>query len=119
GKKLQMNAVAAPSNATNKAVAWSVIDGTGTAVIDKTTGELTAGNLGTVTVQATAADESGVVGSTILTITAVQVPVASITLTGDSSVLVGQTLTVDATVAPTNATDKSIEWSVENATGTA
>ncbi|MGG1634299.1 Ig-like domain-containing protein [Paenibacillus sp. NRS-1760] len=119
GKKLQMNAVAAPSNATNKAVAWSVIDGTGTAVIDKTTGELTVGNPGTVTVQATATDESGVVGSTILTITAVQVPVASIALTGDSSVLVGQTLTVDATVAPANATDKSIEWSVENGTGTA
>jgi len=119
GKKLQMNAVAAPSNATNKAVAWSVIDGTGTAVIDEETGELTAGNPGTVTVQATATDESEVVGSTILTITAVQVPVASITLTGDSSVLVGQTLTVDATVAPANATDKSIEWSVENRTGTA
>ncbi|OBZ10277.1 Ig-like domain-containing protein [Bacillus sp. FJAT-26390] len=119
GKKLQMNAVAAPSNATNKAVAWSVIDGTGTAVIDEETGELTAGNPGTVTVQATAADESGVVGSTILTITAVQIPVASITLTGNSSVLVGQTLTVDATVAPAHATDKSIEWSIENGTGTA
>jgi uncharacterized protein YjdB len=119
GKTLQMNAVAAPSNATNKAVAWSVIDGTGTAVINKKTGELTAGNPGTVTVQATAADESGVVGSTVLTITAAQVPVSSITLTGDSSVLIGQTLTVDATVAPASATDKSVLWSVENGTGAA
>ncbi|NRF90165.1 S-layer homology domain-containing protein [Paenibacillus frigoriresistens] len=116
GALLQMSAAAAPANATNKAVTWSVTNGTGTATIDETTGELTAGDPGTITVNATAADGSEVVGSTVLTIT---VPVASISISGDSSVQVGQTIQLTMTVAPANATNSAVTWSVENGTGTA
>ena len=71
GGTLQMNAAVLPANATNPTVAWTVIDGTATATIDNTgllqaTGT-PAGN-GIVTVQASAVDGSGVVGTLEVTI---------------------------------------------------
>jgi hypothetical protein len=71
GGTLQMNAAVLPANATNPTVAWTVIDGTATATIDnngllQATGT-PAGN-GTVTVQASAVDGSGVVGTLEITI---------------------------------------------------
>lgn len=71
GGTLQMSAEVLPANATNPNVAWSVIDGTGTATIDnngllQATGT-PAGN-GTVTVQASAVDGSGVFGTLEITI---------------------------------------------------
>ena len=46
------------------------------------------------------------------------VPVADIAMTNASSVQVNTELTLAGTVAPDNATNKEIEWSVENANGT-
>ncbi|WP_161601495.1 S-layer homology domain-containing protein [Paenibacillus luteus] len=117
GTELQIYAAAAPANATNKAVSWSVLPGTGTASINAASGLLTAGSPGTVTVEAEALDGSGVIGSMTLTITAV--PVSSITVTGVSTVEVDKNVTFTTAVAPANATDKAIQWSVENGTGTA
>ena len=56
-----------PSDATNQTVIWSVSNGTGKATIS-TTGKLTAVSDGTVTVNATATDGSGVVGEKTITI---------------------------------------------------
>lgn len=64
---LQMSAAIAPSNATNKAVTWSVINGTGTASISNT-GLLRAISNGTVTVKATANDGSGKYGTKTITL---------------------------------------------------
>ena len=71
GGTLQMNADVLPANATNQAVAWSVINETATANIDNT-GLLTAtgtpaGN-GTVSVQAAAVDGSGITSTIQITI---------------------------------------------------
>ena len=57
-----------PAGALTKTVTWSVINGTGTATINSSTGELTAGSPGTVTVRATANDGSGVYGELAVTI---------------------------------------------------
>jgi len=64
---LQMNAAVAPATATNKAVKWSVVNGTGSASISST-GLLTAREDGTVTVTAAAMDISGKSGSKVVTI---------------------------------------------------
>lgn len=60
-------AVVKPECASNKAVTWSVVNGTGKATIDQN-GVLTGTQLGTVTVRATATDGTGVVGSAQVTI---------------------------------------------------
>ncbi|SFA77342.1 Cadherin-like beta sandwich domain-containing protein [Cohnella sp. OV330] len=67
GATLQMSATAAPANATNKTIDWTVTDGTGTATIDAT-GLLTATGVGTVTVTALNA-ASKVTGTKVITIT--------------------------------------------------
>lgn len=67
GGTAQMTAVVLPENATNKAVVWSVTNGTGKAIISPS-GLLTAVSNGTVTVKATAQDGSGVEGTKAVTI---------------------------------------------------
>ncbi len=67
GETLQMNAAVTPENATNKAVIWSVENGTGSATIDAS-GLLTGTGVGTVTVKAVAQDGSGVAGSLEVTV---------------------------------------------------
>ena len=62
-----MTKLVSPSDATTQTVTWSVTNGTGQATIS-TTGKLTAVSDGTVTVNATATDGSGVVGENIITI---------------------------------------------------
>lgn len=62
-----MVATVTPAEASNKAVTWSVENGTGKATISST-GLLTAVADGTVTVKATAKDGSGVIGTTTITI---------------------------------------------------
>ena len=59
---LQMQAAVNPANATNSAVTWSEVNGTGVATIS-TAGVLTAVANGTVTAKATAQDGSGVSGT--------------------------------------------------------
>jgi len=68
GSTLQFSAAVNPSDATNSAVIWSVIPGTGVATIT-IEGELSAVAAGTADVVATAQDGSGVTGSFALTIT--------------------------------------------------
>lgn len=69
GKTLQLSAEVLPLSANNKTVTWSVINGTGTATVNASSGLLSAVTAGTVTVKATADDGSAVVGSQVITIT--------------------------------------------------
>jgi hypothetical protein len=64
---LQLSAAVLPVNATDQTVTWSIINGTGEAIINAT-GLVTAVNNGTVTARATAIDGSGVFGTLIITI---------------------------------------------------
>ena len=100
---LQLTATVTPSDATNKAVTWSVVNGTGQATINST-GLVTAITDGTVTARATANDGSGVVGSLIITISGQVIPVTGITVTGASGATTittdNGTLQLTATVTP-------------------
>jgi uncharacterized protein YjdB len=67
GGTLQLTSNATPTNASDDTVAWSVINGTGSATISSG-GLLTAVSNGTVTAMATAQDGSAVTGSLTVTI---------------------------------------------------
>ena len=62
GGSLQMTKTVTPNNATVQTVKWSIVNGSGEAMISST-GLLTAVANGIVTVKATATDGSGVVGT--------------------------------------------------------
>lgn len=124
GGTLQMSATVLPVDATIATVTWSVIDGTGHAIISET-GLLTAVLSGTVTVRASANDGSGIYGEFIVTLNNQNPPilVSGITVTGANSATTIDTyhgtLQMSADVLPVDATDATYTWSVVNGTGTA
>ncbi|MDX2195923.1 MAG: Ig-like domain-containing protein [Cytophagales bacterium] len=65
---LNMVAVVAPSCATNPSVTWSVVNGTGSATVNSTTGVLTASGNGIVTVTATSVSNPAIGGNVIINI---------------------------------------------------
>ena len=70
---LQMLESVFPTNATTKTCAWSCINGTGSAKISPS-GLLEAVTNGTVTVKATANDDSGIYGTLVITISNQLIP---------------------------------------------
>jgi len=126
GKTLQMSAAVLPGNASDKSVTWSVASGTGSATIGSS-GLLKGTKAGTVTVTAKAKDGSGIKGSKVITVTAAEEEVKKVAVTsisvsgkaGASTVVNGKTLQINATVLPSNASDKSVTWSVASGTGSA
>jgi len=119
---LQMSASVLPANAENKAVTWSVANGTGSATISAS-GLLTAVENGTVTVRATSVGTPEVYGLIVITISNQEVQVASISVSGAGSAttisLFHGTLQMSATVLPANAENMAVTWSVINGTGSA
>jgi uncharacterized protein YjdB len=109
-----------PSNASFKNVTWSVVNGTGGASIS-TTGLLTASKDGSVTVRARANDSSNVECTLVINISNQLIPVTSIVLTGaggaTSITTKGGTLQISAAILPSNASLKTVTWSVVNGTG--
>jgi hypothetical protein len=123
GGTLQMQAEVLPATATNRAVTWSKVNGTGRATISAG-GLLTAVANGTVTATATARDGSGISGSLQITLSnQTSILVESITVTGaggaTSIMTDGGTLQMEAEVLPTDATNKAVTWSKVNGTGQA
>jgi uncharacterized protein YjdB len=121
GGELQYTATVLPEDATNQAVDWSVINGTGSARISSL-GLLRGALPGDVEVIAFAQDGSGVGDTLALTITPPLVPVSDITLTtagGTSEMNAGTTLQCSTTVMPVDATNPVVAWSVVNGTGSA
>ena len=111
GSTVTLTPTISPSNAANKNVTWSSSD-TGKATVNSS-GVVTGVSAGTVTITATAQDGSGVSGS--CTVTVNNVPVTSVTLNKSSLSLVnGTNETLVATVNPSNATNKSVNWSSSN-----
>ncbi len=119
---LQLIAQILPANATNKSVTWSVINGTGQATISQT-GLVTAVSSGTVTARATSNDGSGIYGSLALTILNQIIPVTGITISPDGGSPVididNGTLQLTANISPSNATYKSVVWSLAGGSGEA
>jgi uncharacterized protein YjdB len=119
---LQLNASIVPINATDQTVTWSIINITGEASINSA-GLVTAIANGTVTARATANDGSGVHGELLITISNQFVPVTGITVTGAGGASMintnGGTLQLSVEVTPSDATDKTVTWSIINVSGQA
>ncbi len=101
-----------PSNATNKKVKWSVSDER-IATISQS-GRLKPIRPGSVTVRATAKDESGVFAEKNILIT-VPLTVTDITINGSNEVY-NAPYYYTASVFPADADDTSVEWSVSDET---
>ena len=113
GKTLTLTATVAPSNATNKALTWSSSN-TSVATVDAN-GKVTAVAAGNATITAKAKDGSNKSATCAVTVKAATVSVTSVTLNKTTAELeVGGTLTLTATVSPSNATNKALEWSSSN-----
>lgn len=117
---LAMVADVQPADASDKMVIWSV-DNTSMATIDAG-GLLHAMSDGTVTVKATATDGSGISGSATITMTnqASIVHISQIMVhsaTGETGIATpGGTLTMVADIQPADASNKMVDWRVDNAT---
>ena len=121
GDTLQFSAAILPDTASNQEVAWSVINGDGSATISSD-GLLSGGQPGSVQVIALAMDGSGVADTMDITIVAPPVPVTDITLStaGDvTTIEEGNTLQCSAAVLPADATNPLFEWIVVDGTGSA
>ena len=109
GEIVTLTATIGPDDATDKTVTWTTSDAT---VATVSNGVVTAKKLGTATITAKAGDKT----ATCL-ITVIPTPVTSVTLSKTTASLkVGETVTLSATVNPSDATDKTVTWTTSDAT---
>ena len=109
GEENNLVATISPSNATNKNVNWTTSNSN---VATVNGGTVTAVSAGTATITVTTEDGSKTASCTV---TVTDVAVSGITL-NKSSLTIARlgTETLTATVAPSNATNKNINWSSSN-----
>jgi len=105
-----------PAGVTNSSVVWSVSDPK-VATIDASTGLLTAVALGSVTVSAQA-DGGGVIAKKVIVIADQTVAVTGVSFDKTTATITtnGGTLSLTATVAPTDATNQAVTYTVSDAT---
>ena len=101
-----LTATVTPSNATNKTVSWSS-SSSAVATVDNS-GKVTAVKAGSATITVTTADG----GKTATCDVTVSVPVESVSISVDETeVEVEGEVTLEAAVAPEDASDKTVTWS--------
>jgi|GEM_PF-5760509 len=93
-------------------IRWSSSDDKTVVVSDD--GTVTAVGEGTATITATACDDSGISASVDLSVLVVEVEGVTITDYRGTALLEGETVQLNATVLPENATYKSVTWSSSN-----
>lgn len=113
GDTAKITATVAPSNATNKSVTWSTSN---SAVATVANGTVTAKAPGTATI--TAKTHNGKAANCTVTVKAKPVPTVDVTAVTlnvtTAKVYANDTLTLQAAVAPANATNKTVTWSTSN-----
>ena len=102
-----------PTNATNKNVTWS---SSNTSVASVSSyGQISARSAGTATITCRAADGSGKYATCRVFVESATVYVSSITLNKSSlSLGVGETSQLSASVYPTTATNRSVNWTSDD-----
>ncbi len=109
GDKYALKGTISPSDASNKTVKWTVADKSIATV--SSGGTVTAKKLGKTTVTVTTADGGYTAKCTVNVVK----KVTSVKLSRSSAELyLGKTLTLKATVSPSDATDKSVKWTSSN-----
>jgi uncharacterized protein YjdB len=110
GQSKALTATITPDNATTKDVAWT---SSNTSVATVTSaGVVKAVKAGTAVITATTTDGSNI--STTATIKVTQ-PVTGVKLSvSKGTVIKGGSLTIKATVTPSNASNKKVKWSTSN-----
>jgi len=116
GTPLTLTSTVNPTDATNQTIVWSVVsaNGTGATITPPNTLSITSAGTGTVTIRATISN--GLAPSSNYTqdfTLIVFVPVTNIF--GPDTVVFGTSLTLIGVVAPTNATNRTIVWSISPA----
>ena len=115
GGTATLTATITPSNATDQNVTWSS-NAPGVATVDSS-GNVTAVAPGTATITVTTEDGNKT-ATCVVTVTAATVPVTGVTLSQNEAHLyynrTPNTLTLTATVAPANATNKAVTWTSSN-----
>lgn len=107
GETLSLTATVLPADAGNKSVTWSS-DAENVASVEN--GLVTAKEAGTAVITVVTSDGYKEASCTI-TVTAPEVLVTEVILDKNSATLeIGETLTLKATIAPENATDKVLSW---------
>lgn len=105
-------------SSTQADLEWLVRNVTSGYGLTATYGDLkgTITKAGTISIQIEANDNGVPVESVTVTLVAVAkgTPVTSISISGASSVNAGSSITLSASVSPSNATDKSVTWSVQS-----
>ena len=110
---LMLIATITPSNATNQVISWSSSNPT---VATVTNGLITALTPGSAVITVSSTDGSNVSAISSVTVPVPIVPVSSVTLNQTLAILQPtNTLMLTATVAPSNATDKTVTWSSNSA----
>ena len=113
GQTQKLTATVAPANATNQAVTWKTSDKNVATV--SPSGLVTAKSAGTATITCTAKDGSDVKATCKITVKNPVVKVTKVTLNKTTATLAPkETLTLKATVIPTNATNKAVTWKSSN-----
>ncbi|MBE8189539.1 MAG: hypothetical protein HAW58_01405 [Candidatus Thioglobus sp.] len=119
GATFALTATVEPADATDKSITWEVSRGTNITISGNILTAVSVGNSG---LRYTANDGSGVTGTRGVNIIAAPVttiPVASVTITSANTVEAGNDLTLEATVSPNDATDKTITWALVSFSGSA
>ena len=113
GKKVQLQAVIAPTNAENKAVSWkssnkkvATVNSKGVVTMKKNAGGKT------VVITATAKDGSKVYGK--IKLTCMKGSVTKVTISGKKTVKAGKSLTLKAKVEASGKANKKVAWSSSN-----
>ncbi len=109
GKKAHFYPVVTPDTATNTGVIYTSSNPNVATVSEK--GLLTAVSAGTCVITCTASDGSGKYDTCTVT---VKQPVTKLTISGSSTVDTDSSITLKAQIAPTNATNKKVNWSSSN-----
>ena len=120
---LQLAVIITPSNASDKTISWSLINGIGHAYISSS-GIVTAHSNGKITVRATANDGSGVYGEIEITITNQIIKVKEVRISKRNNKYSNaeegiNSIQLEATIIPADATDQTVTWSIFNGTGEA
>ena len=112
GETYQLIETVYPTNATNKNVKWT--SSNSNVVTVSSIGKITARGEGTARV-VVATNDGGKIDTCVVTVKKEEIPIKEIELSKDELYLeIGETYQLNATVWPSNATNKDLEWTTNN-----